>query len=74
MSARNSLSLSTPAQAPRCSMPDCSEPPRSGQRYCKDCHGKYMRVWRAKRRREELLLRASVVKLRQRIVELQNGE
>jgi hypothetical protein len=33
-----------------------------------------MRAWRAKRRREELLLRASVVKLRKRIAELLDAE
>lgn len=51
-----------------CSMPDCAKPPRTGQRYCKKCHGKYMKAWRAKRRREELQLRDSVVKLRQKVV------
>ena len=53
-----------------CSMPGCSKTQRSGQRYCKECHGYYMRAWRAKRRREELLLRASVVKLRKQVMEL----
>jgi len=57
-----------------CSMPGCDKEPRRGQRYCKDCHGLYMRAWRAKRRREELLLRASVVKLRARIAELLDAE
>ena len=51
-------------------MPGCDEPPRTGQRYCKECHALYMCAWRAKRRREELLLRASVVKLRARVAEL----
>ncbi len=51
-----------------CSMPDCSEPQRYGQRYCKECHSKYMKAWRAKRRREERELRAKVVKLRSRVV------
>ncbi len=52
-------------------MPDCDEPQRPGQRYCKACHSKYMKAWRAKRRREEQELRASAVKLRQKVVELQ---
>lgn len=51
-----------------CSMPDCAKPPRHGQRYCSKCHGLYMKAWRAKRRREELRLRDSVVKLRQQVV------
>jgi len=54
-----------------CSMPDCDKPPREGQRYCRKCHGKYMKAWRARRRREEMLLRKSVVTLRKRVVELQ---
>ena len=52
-----------------CSMPECSEPQRYGQRYCRECHSKYMKAWRAKRRREERELRASVVKLRSKVVE-----
>ena len=52
-----------------CSMPDCSKPQRSGQRYCKACHSIYMKAWRAKRRREEHELRASVVRLRSKVVE-----
>ena len=52
-----------------CSMPNCDKPQRTGQRYCSDCHSKYMKTWRAKRRREELLLRESVVKLRKTVVE-----
>lgn len=54
-----------------CSMPDCAEPPRQGQRYCKACHSLYMKAWRAKRRREEKELRDSLVKLRQRVVKQQ---
>lgn len=54
----------------KCSMPGCSEPPRHGQRYCRTCHGLYMKAWRAKRKREEMLLRESVVKLRKRVAEL----
>ena len=54
--------------APQCSMPSCDKPQRYGQRYCKECHSKYMKAWRAKRRREERELRASVVKLRAKVV------
>lgn len=56
-----------------CSMPNCSESPRAGQRYCKDCHSLYMKAWRAKRRREESELKSTVLKLRQKVV-LQNQE
>ena len=52
-------------------MPDCAEAPRPGQRYCPECHSKYMRAWRAKRRREDERVRASVVKLRKKVVELE---
>lgn len=55
----------------QCSMPNCDAAPRAGQRYCGPCHSKYMRAWRARRRREELELRESVVKLRKRVVEQQ---
>lgn len=54
-----------------CSMPNCDKPPREGQRYCKDCHRVYMKAWRAKRRREEQELRASVVGLRKKVVDQQ---
>ncbi len=56
-----------------CSMPSCSKPQRYGQRYCKQCHSNYMKAWRAKRRRQERDLRATVVKLRSKVV-LQNEE
>lgn len=56
------------AELKLCSMPNCSEPQRYGQRYCKDCHSKYMKAWRAKRRREERELRATVVKLRSKVL------
>jgi hypothetical protein len=52
-------------------MPDCDEPPRYGQRYCKECHSKYMKAWRAKRRREENELRAKLVALRKKVVDQQ---
>jgi len=51
-----------------CSMPDCNEPPRSRQRYCAECHKKYMRAWRARRKRDDEKLKASVLKLRQRVM------
>ena len=53
-----------------CSMPGCNEEPRERQRYCPECHKKYMRAWRARRKRDDEKLRASVVKLRQRVMEL----
>jgi len=28
----------------------CGEPAKPGQGYCKDCHRRYMRKWRAQRR------------------------
>jgi hypothetical protein len=55
----------------KCSMPNCSEIARYGQRYCVECHRKYMKAWRAKRRRREEELKQSVVKLRKQVVELQ---
>ena len=54
-----------------CSMPNCAEPPRANQRYCKSCHSLYMKAWRAKRRREEKELRSAIVKLRKKLVEQQ---
>jgi len=56
------------SDAKLCSMPACSKPQRYGQRYCKDCHSNYMKAWRAKRRREERELRASVVRLRSKVL------
>ena len=50
-------------------MPDCDLPPRAGQRYCGDCHSKYMKTWRAKRKREQAKLAESVVKMRAQIVQ-----
>lgn len=55
-----------------CSMPDCDEPQRPGQRYCAECHRKYMRAWRAKKRRAEQELKAQVVRLRKRVVSLES--
>lgn len=52
-------------------MPSCVEAPREGQRYCPKCHSKYMRAWRAKRRREELKVRESLVRLRKKVVTLE---
>ena len=54
----------------KCSMPDCDDPPRPGQRYCADCHAKYMRAWRAKRKAAEDELKADVVRLRKQVVDL----
>lgn len=51
-----------------CSMPDCDKPQRHGQRYCRECHSNYMKAWRAKRRREERRLRASVLQMRSKIM------
>jgi len=53
----------------QCSMPDCDAAPRANQRYCPDCHSKYMKAWRAKRKREQDKLLAKVVKMRAQIVE-----
>ena len=50
-------------------MPNCDAAPRHNQRYCPECHSKYMKAWRAKRRREQNKLLASVVKMRTKIVE-----
>lgn len=50
-------------------MPDCDAAPRANQRYCPDCHSKYMKAWRAKRKREQDKLLAKVVKMRAQIVE-----
>ncbi len=49
-------------------MPNCDKPPRERQRYCKECHKLYMKMWRAKRKQEEKRLRESVVRMRSRIV------
>ena len=59
------------AETKRCSMPDCSDAPRPGQRYCPACHRVYMRAWRAKRRRQEEELKQQVVKLRKKVVDLE---
>lgn len=52
-------------------MPDCDQPPRQGQRYCAECHSRYMRAWRAKRKREEQEMKAKLVKLRKQLVDQQ---
>ena len=54
----------------KCSMPECDAPPRPGQRYCCDCHSKYMRAWRAKRKRREQEMQEELLRLRKRLVEL----
>ena len=54
-----------------CSMPNCDNPQRAGQRYCANCHKVYMRAWRARRRREAEELKGQVLKLRKRVVELE---
>lgn len=54
-----------------CSMPDCNEPPRPSQRYCKACHTKYMRAWRAKRKRNAEELQQRLVILRKKVAEQQ---
>ena len=52
-----------------CSMPDCDKAPRDNQRYCPACHSKYMKAWRAKKKREQAHLLASVLRLSSKIVE-----
>jgi hypothetical protein len=52
-------------------MPDCDAPPRANQRYCAECHKKYMKAWRAKRKRDVAQLAASVVRLRSQLVDKQ---
>lgn len=52
----------------QCSMPNCDLPPREGQRYCRVCHSKYMKAWRAKHRLAQIQLQASVVNLRAKVV------
>lgn len=53
----------------KCSMPDCAELPRVNQRYCPECHSKYMKAWRAKRKRAILKLQESAVSMRAKIME-----
>jgi len=52
----------------QCSMPDCDEVPRANQRYCPECHSKYMKAWRAKRKRAQQKLMESVVQMRSKII------
>jgi len=47
-----------------CSMPDCDREPRYGQRYCPKCHARYMKAWRAKKRRQQQKIFAEVLQLR----------
>lgn len=56
----------------QCSMPNCAEPPRDNQRYCPECHSKYMKAWRAKRKREQDKLQAKVVSMRAQILQQKN--
>ncbi len=51
-----------------CSMPDCDDLPRANQRYCPACHSKYMKAWRAKRKRDITKLQESVIAMRSKIV------
>jgi hypothetical protein len=53
-----------------CSMPDCDQVPRERQRYCANCHRKYMRAWRAKRKKAEADLKEELIRMRKRIVDL----
>lgn len=59
------------AEEKLCSMPACDKPQRPGQRYCSECHRVYMRAWRARRRREAEELKNTVLKLRKRVVALE---
>jgi hypothetical protein len=54
-----------------CSMPNCDRLQRAGQRYCAECHKVYMRAWRARRRREAEELKNQVLRLRKRVVDLE---
>jgi hypothetical protein len=56
-----------------CSMPNCDKLPRLNQRYCPECHSKYMRAWRAKRKRRAEETKAELVRLRKRVMELEHG-
>jgi hypothetical protein len=53
-----------------CSIPDCADPARDGQRYCPPCHAKYMRGWRARRKMQVKQLVAEVFRLREQNREL----
>ena len=67
-SSRNPTAEAQPSQQKLCSMPDCDELPRANQRYCPECHSKYMKAWRAKRKREVAKMQESIVKLRSTVV------
>ena len=56
-----------------CSMPDCDKEPRVNQRYCPECHSKYMRAWRAKRKRKEQENQAELIRLRKKVFELERS-
>ena len=53
-------------------MPNCIDPPRDNQRYCPKCHSKYMKAWRAKRKREQEKLLAKVVSMRAQLLQQKN--
>jgi len=52
-------------------MPDCDKPQREGQRYCSECHRKYMRAWRARHKRETDEMKNALLRLRKRVVDLE---
>lgn len=54
-----------------CSMPDCDKAQRPGQRYCSECHKVYMRAWRARHKRASDELKNQVLRLRKRVVDLE---
>lgn len=57
-------------EARTCSIPGCDRPARAGQRYCAECHAKYMKAWRAKRKKQQDQLVEEVLRLRQQNREL----
>jgi len=57
-------------EARNCSIPGCPSVAREGQRYCSDCHARYMKGWRAKRKLQQEQLVNEVLRLRQQNREL----
>jgi len=53
-----------------CSMPDCHDEPRTGQRYCPACHRIYMKAWRAKKKMQQEGLIKELLLLRKQVREL----